>query len=138
MIFYAILFFIGVALLIALSAAANAVADTLENEVAFNASVFYKKDKTFWLKSVSWYYAKKIFTYKIDAWHLFESFQVLILLLIPFLSLLFGVWWSNRYNLASGLMPTGLLVLLYLLLGWIYNLVFNFTYKRLKRKPNGN
>lgn len=121
-----------------MSAAANAVADTLENKVAFEASIFSHKDPKFWCKEVSWIYAKRIFGYKIDMWHLVESLQVLILIAIPGIALIAAIRFiylnQGGYSIISGLGT----FILSCLLGGLYNVVFNFTYKRLKRKPNGN
>jgi len=124
------LFIVLITLYIILSAIANAIADRLENLVAFNGSIFYNRDPKFWCKEVSWQYAKKIFSYKIDAWHLAESFQVLILLLA--LALCFSEmrtpyihgWWLIAHFCA---------------LGALYNVTFNIFYNGiLKRKPNGD
>jgi hypothetical protein len=125
------MFIILITMYIILSAIANAIADRLENLVAFNDSVFYKRDPKFWCKEISWQYARKIFSYKIDAWHLAESFQVLILLVALLMPLL-------RLKL-PGIHGLRDLLLLYMALGAIYNIIFLIFYNRiLKRKPDGN
>src|SRR5690242_11898251 len=55
-----------------LSAFFNACADAFENENYFE-SIFKKWNQRFWYKRESWKYAKKIFGYKIDGWHLSKS-----------------------------------------------------------------
>lgn len=125
------LFIIVGLIMIILSAVANAIADTLENRVAFEASIFYKLNRRFWLKEVSWQYARKLFAgtwfeYKIDAWHLAESFQVLLFagaLILPF---------PIKHPYISGWW----IVVLYCSLGAVYIVTFNYTYKLLKRKPD--
>jgi hypothetical protein len=112
-------------LIVVLSAAANAVADRLENDVAYNSSVFFTWKRSFWLKSTSWYHAKKIFTYKIDGWHLVESFQVLLLLLG-----LIMPWFIHLERKG----PIWAVIALYVVLGVVYNVTFNWVYKKLGRK----
>lgn len=54
----------------------NSVMDATENEPNFNESIFKKLNPKFWLKSVSCDYAKKLFGYKFDAWHLAKTCMV--------------------------------------------------------------
>lgn len=56
----------------------NAVMDATENE-NFHESIFKKLPQQFWYKRESWKYAKKIFGYRIDAWHLSKSFMVVFM-----------------------------------------------------------
>jgi hypothetical protein len=49
--------------------------DTLD-EGHFTGSVFSHLDPKFWHKRVSCDYAKQIFGYKLDAWHLTKSFMI--------------------------------------------------------------
>lgn len=114
-------------LVVVLSAAANGVADRLENEVAYNDSIFNTWNREFWLKSSSWDNARKIFTYKVDGWHIVESFQVLLLLVA-----LIMPWFIHLERKG----PVWAVIALYCALGVIYNLAFNWTYKALKKKPN--
>lgn len=118
-------------LIVVLSAAANAVADIIEHPDTFYASVFSKRDPKFWLKTESHKYAKKVFTYKIDAWHLVESFQVLLFIgaiILPAIwlpvELYSWEWWA--------------VMIVYGILGFSYNIAFVKIYKRLKRKPDAN
>lgn len=102
-------------LLFAVAAALNAVMDLLENE-NFHASVFKNLNQAFWYKRESWKTARRIFGYKLDAWHLTKSTMVVVLALAaiayrPILTpavdiFLFGAAWIGP---------------------------FNFTYKKLKR-----
>jgi hypothetical protein len=66
--------------LVFLAAFFNAAMDTLENEPAFNRSVFKEWDKRFWSKAISWQYAKKILNYKVDGWHLAKSAMIFCLI----------------------------------------------------------
>lgn len=59
--------------LVALAAVFDAVCDRLENAPAYNKSIFRLWDPQFWLKEISWQFAKKIGAYKIDGWHLAKS-----------------------------------------------------------------
>lgn len=96
-------------LFVAIAAIFNAAMDRLENAPAFNKSIFNHLDKRFWLKELSWQYAKKIFGYKLDAWHLCKSAVVCLLVALVF----FRVdWWH------------------YFLLGATWNIVFVFFYKK--------
>lgn len=92
------------AILIFFAAVCNAIMDRLENEPAFNRSIFKWKEKRFWSKEVSWQYAKKIFGYKLDAWHLFKSAMIMLMLsacvlykpvISPFIDIIiFGAEWN--------------------------------------------
>jgi hypothetical protein len=61
-----------VLLLVALSAVFNSIMDSVENENFFE-SAFKKFNQKFWYKRVSWQFAKKLFDYKFDAWHISKS-----------------------------------------------------------------
>lgn len=63
--------------LVLLAALFNAVMDATENAPNFNESIFKRLSQKFWLKEVSWKAAKKIFGYKLDAWHLAKSCMIL-------------------------------------------------------------
>lgn len=67
-------------ILLAVAAFFNALMDAVENENFFE-SIFKKWRQSFWYKRESWKYARKIFGYKIDAWHLFKSAMVLLIIL---------------------------------------------------------
>lgn len=63
--------------LVALMAFFNACMDAFENTPNFNKSIFRNLNKKFWCKDVSWEFAKKIFKYKLDAWHIAKSLFVI-------------------------------------------------------------
>ena len=68
------------ALFLFIASALNAVMDALENE-NFYESIFSDMDETFWYKRKSWKFARKVFSYKIDAWHLAKSGMIIFFLL---------------------------------------------------------
>jgi hypothetical protein len=72
--------FIWSYVLVFIAAFFNAIMDTLENEPAFNSSIFKDWNKRFWSKSISWQYAKKIINYRIDGWHLAKSAMIFCLI----------------------------------------------------------
>ena len=83
------------AILIVLAAICKAVADTLAHH--FDISIFKKKRQRFWNPAVSSNEAPRIFNYKIDAWHLFNSGMLVFLIgAIPVhdrFDLLHLKWW---------------------------------------------
>lgn len=64
--------------------------DAWENEPNYNESVFKNWNKKFWLKFVSWQYARKIFGYKLDAWHLAKSCMIICFS--------FAMWYYKQAN----------------------------------------
>jgi hypothetical protein len=66
-------------ILIFLAAQFNAIMDRTGDLVAFNASIFSDKDPAFWCREISWKYAKKIFGWKADAWHIAKSTMIILL-----------------------------------------------------------
>jgi hypothetical protein len=88
-----------------LAAILNAVMDRTENLVAFNRSIFNHLDPKFWCKEISWQYAKKIFSWKADCWHIAKSSMVICLaasLLLDGIKLwefpIFGIVWNVTFN----------------------------------------
>lgn len=70
----------------------DAVCDALENENFFE-SIFRNFNQKFWYKRVSWQFAKKIFNYKLDAWHISKSLKVgCIILSMQTYSEIIGFW----------------------------------------------
>lgn len=63
-------------ILVLLAAICKSCADAFENTPNFNESIFRNLDKRFWCKDVSWQYAKKLFGYKFDSWHLSISAMI--------------------------------------------------------------
>lgn len=64
---------------IVVSAFFNSVMDATENTPNFNESVFKNLNKRFWCKDVSWQFAKRVFGYKFDAWHMSKSAMIMFL-----------------------------------------------------------
>lgn len=96
-------------LLIALMAFLNACMDAFENENYFE-SIFKEWDQRFWYKRESWKWAKKIFGYHPDSWHISKSLFVICIAFLP--SCKFdGDWWVIVLNVFV-----------------IWNLVFKFFY----------
>jgi len=90
-----------------LAAMFNALMDRVENE-NFHVSIFSKLNQKFWYKRESWKYAKKLFGYKFDAWHLSKSLMIVLILLSiyfyqPFLPIIdlivLGTLWNLTFNL---------------------------------------
>jgi hypothetical protein len=70
----------------------NAVMDATENEPNFNESIFKNLNRKFWLKTVSWEYAKRIRGYKFDAWHLAKSSMIVMFACVVVSGIFFGAW----------------------------------------------
>lgn len=98
---------------IVLAAFLNAVMDLLENE-NFSSSVFRNLNPKFWYKRESWKYAKRIGGYKVDGWHLAKS-AMIICFAFAIVSYDPLLWWVDI-----------------LLIGLVWNVVFNLSYKALK------
>lgn len=94
--------------------------DRLENEVAYNRSIFHDYNQKFWLKSVSWQYAKRVGGYKIDAWHLSKSIMIVCFLFVAF----FLCEWGPVFDIYADL-P---------LLGIEWNLTFVLFYNVIFKK----
>lgn len=58
----------------------NSVCDAVENE-NFHESIFKNLPKQFWAKRESWKYTKKIFGYRLDAWHISKSLMIICFVL---------------------------------------------------------
>jgi hypothetical protein len=100
-----------VLILFALSALFNGLMDRVGDTVAFNQSKFRNGNDRFWNKEVSWKYAKKVFGWKADAWHISKTLMVCSLVgavlsyerpvFSPLLDFfLFGVVWNVSFNLS--------------------------------------
>ncbi len=100
-----------------LAAVCSAVMDLLENKPAFDSSVFSKKNPKWWLKEESWKYAKKVFGWKFDGWHVFKS-QLVVYATISIVAYATIInWWVD--------------ILIY---GAVWNLVFTLFYHKLLRR----
>jgi len=95
------------AIFIALAAFLNAVMDRIEYGAAFRVSIFRNLNPKFWQKNVSWEYAKKVFGWKFDAWHVSKSLMIIsftfgIVFYKPILGivdiLIFGAVWNVVFN----------------------------------------
>jgi hypothetical protein len=117
-------------ILICFAAFFNAIMDRVGDEVAFNASIFSKLNPKFWSKDISWKYAKKVFGWKFDAWHVAKSLMVCTVIL--------GYFYHTpivKFDWAS--IRIGNLIfpwIDYILLGFTWNGVFNIFYKHLLKK----
>lgn len=100
--------------LIFLAAVFNAIMDRLENEPAFNKSVFRKKDARFWSKTESWKYVKKIFGYRPDGWHLAKSGMIICMLLAVIFAVDKHQWWVRLISM-----------------GAVWNLTFSLFYHKI-------
>lgn len=58
----------------------NAVMDAVENE-NFGESIFKNLPKQFWYKRESWKYAPKVFSFKLDCWHISKSLMIICFVL---------------------------------------------------------
>jgi hypothetical protein len=96
-------------LLIAVMAFLKACMDAFENENFFE-SIFKHWNQKFWYKRESWKYAKKIFGYRFDAWHISGTLLVLCIGLLPSCEFR-GSWWFILISV-----------------GIIWNAVFNMCY----------
>ena len=94
----------------------SAIADIVENE-NFSSSVFSKLNVRFWYKRESWKYAKRIFGYKVDAWHLSKSLMICSFVIA---SVLYETFISTVVDI--------------ILFGVAYNLNFSLWYHVLLRK----
>lgn len=84
-----------------------AICDRVENENFYN-SVFRDMNERFWYKRTSWKYAKKIFGWKLDAWHISKSLCIICFLCASYYSPPFplpvlvgfgGGWYVLAFNL---------------------------------------
>lgn len=105
-------------LLVIIGAFLNAVMDLLENE-NFNSSIFRRWNPAFWYKRESWKYARKIYGYKIDGWHISKSGMIILLLI-------YSEFNDNHYSIPQKIMMV-------CLLGMAWNMTFNMSYEMMKK-----
>jgi hypothetical protein len=74
----------------------NSVMDATENEPNFNESIFKSLNRKFWLKSVSWQYAKRLWGYKFDAWHLAKTSMVFSMVGALIAAIFVGVYLASN------------------------------------------
>lgn len=104
------------ALYIILAAILNAFMDRVENE-NFYESIFRNWNEKFWYKRVSWKYAKKIFGWKLDAWHIAKSLMIISLVMAMVSYSVFHNWWVDV-----------------IIAGCLWNVFFNIFYNKLLKK----
>lgn len=94
-------------LFIILAAVLNSLMDIFENE-NFHKSIFNDLNQKFWYKRESWKYAKKLFGYKFDAWHICKSLMIICFCLalvfykpiFGYIDILFyGALWNLTFNI---------------------------------------
>lgn len=68
--------FIWSYMLVFFAAFFNSIMDSTENFANFNKSIFKNLDQKFWLKEESWKYAKMIFGWRADIWHISKSAMI--------------------------------------------------------------
>jgi hypothetical protein len=102
-------------ILIACAAFFEAAADIVENE-NFYSSVFRKLNPKWWYKRESWKHARKIFGWKYDAWHVFQSARIILwtFAAVHYRPITPAWWWDV------------------LLAGLLYNVLTSLSYKLLK------
>jgi hypothetical protein len=90
-----------------IAAVLNALMDRVENE-NFSSSVFKNLNQKFWYKRESWKYAKKVFGWKFDAWHVAKSLMIIslafaIVLYTPIFwvvdVMIIGAIWNGTFNI---------------------------------------
>jgi hypothetical protein len=103
----------------------NACMDSFENENYYE-SIFKSWDIKFWYKRESWKYAKKIFGYHVDGWHLAKSLMIICVALAMYTEQFSNqIWHTNILLLNIGIDIT--------IMGIIWNLGFNLFYHHIFR-----
>ena len=100
---------LALVILITIAAALNAFMDIVENE-NFYTSRFVNCNPNFWYKRESWKYARKVFGWKFDAWHVAKS-----LMLFALIGAIAQSWFE------------------WVCLGLLWNVVFRVSYKFFKK-----
>lgn len=100
-------------ILIIAAAIFKAVADTVADH--FFVSIFKSKNRKFWDKTTSSVFAKRIYGYKVDAWHLANSGMIVCFISAAAVNDC-KCWWF--FIILSGI---------------IFNLVFNLFYNKILR-----
>lgn len=103
-------------LLILLASVMNAIMDRLENESYFT-SIFKDWNQKFWYKRESWKYAKVVFNYRIDGWHLVKSAMIVFIALAI-------VFYEKLFNHVAD----------FVLIGIVWNTTFEFMYATALKK----
>lgn len=103
----------------------NAMMDSLENENFFE-SIFRNKAQHFWYKRESWKYAKKVFSYPVDAWHLSKSAMIVFMCIAVYTEQFSNQIWYTNYQWLNVFIDIGVA-------GMVWNLGFTLFYHRLFR-----
>lgn len=112
----------------------KAVMDRLENDGAFGQSVFKNMRKEFWLKTVSWMHARKIFRYRVDAWHL--AWSVCIVCLLSAISVGIAMGYAAGHIASYIVFDIFFYIGYVVLLGVVWNFTFNVFYHHTLFKKN--
>lgn len=93
-------------ILITVAAILKAVADTVDHH--FDTSIFRRLEARFWDRDISQDKARRIFNYKVDAWHLALSGMIICMIsaislhepkLVWWMEVLIGgAWWNLVFN----------------------------------------
>lgn len=86
--------------LIVLAAFFNAFMDIVENE-HFYASIFSHWNPKFFYKRESWKYAKKVFSYPIDGWHIAKSLMIICFAFAIITMDLNHQWWVKLLTIGA-------------------------------------
>lgn len=108
----------------------NAFMDRTENIIAFNQSIFYKKNNKFWCKTISAHHVGflPLTKYRPDSWHIAKTLMWFFLgISTVFYQPVFVV---TKYSILNALMDV--LVFYGALLTLFFNLNFNHLLKRKK------
>lgn len=81
--------------LIVLAAFFNACMDCFENSPNFYESIFSHWNRNFWCKDISWQFAKKIGSYKLDSWHISKSLMI-ICWALAVVTMTIDHWWGIK------------------------------------------
>lgn len=101
-------------ILLIVAAIFKAVADTVDHH--FDSSIFRRMDVTFWDRDISSNKAKRIFNYKIDAWHLSQSAMIICMVFAMIFHQNKLAWY---WEVVIG--------------GTLWNIVFNTFYNKILR-----
>lgn len=100
-------------ILISVAAFFKAVADKVDHH--FDTSIFKNLNPNFWDRDISSEKAKRIFNYKIDAWHLSQSAMIICMIV---------AWSLHNKSFIAWYWQV-------LIAGTVWNLVFNLFYNKI-------
>lgn len=123
--------------------------DTVADLPHFNRSIFSEKNKTFWVKTISWRNKyvdgdkDKGLVYRgvlsfmnntLDAWHIFQSLMVVFFIMAIFFALKFD--YSIAFSVHDILNYIIELLACLAIYGFVWNRIFTLFYKKLLTKWN--